>query len=127
MADEQPNQSEDPRLDTQVSSGGDKQEPNPRQRRELTRATDPGDGGPGYNFDPDRDIDFWMPIAHETKQCPQCGTYIPEGSEAYWVIENPTDGFYTPYCNEYHYQAHNKVGLWAEKNKLDPAPLSLGE
>ena len=73
----------------------------------------------------DDDVDLWEPVTYEPKPCPHCGTYITEGCEAYWVVENPSDGFYMPYCNEFHYQAHKKIGLWAVGNGLNPAPLEI--
>jgi hypothetical protein len=71
-------------------------------------------------IDDDSDIDLWEPVAFETRQCPHCKTYIVEGeaADAYWVVENPTDGFYTPYCNEFHYQAHHRIGVFKEEKPL---------
>lgn len=53
--------------------------------------------------------------------CPHCQREV--NGDGYWVIENSTDGFYTGYCNEFHYQIHHRVGLWAEEQLPPPLPL----
>ncbi len=77
--------------------------------------------------DDDSDVDLWMPVALDVIPCPHCGVYLTAGVDTYNVVQNPSDGFYTPFCNEFHYQMHNKVGLWADTEIVDPAPLDLGE
>ena len=80
---------------------------------------------PGENPGLDDDIDSWVPIAYQPKACPFCSHMIFETEDAYWVVENPADEFYSPYCNEFHYQAQKKIGLWAEMEKTEPTPLEL--
>lgn len=74
-------------------------------------------------LDIDADIDAWIPVDIQPEPCPYCAVLVT--TDGYWVVENPDDVQYTPYCNEFHYQAYKKIGLWAEEKKFEPSPLEL--
>jgi hypothetical protein len=69
------------------------------------------------------DDDFdGLPIPYEPCPCLHCGILLQSEIVGYGSIENPTDGFYTPWCNKFHYDAYHQTGLWQQQ---DPPPLSL--
>lgn len=68
----------------------------------------------------DTGLDFlspeWSPVVSGLHLCPHCGQQIEEGN-AYWVIESRDEGFYTPYCNEFHWMAYHKIGVFEEEKE----------
>jgi len=81
------------------------------------------------------DEDWEPPKERQEAVCPWCKAIVaPKYSDeyrgvrcddSYWVVEHPDDDHYTGYCNEMHYLATHKEGVFSATEDEPMEALSL--